>query len=288
MIAHVAQEGEDRGRVVLSLGATARTSDVALEAAVRVAQAFQSGLENLFIEDDQLFDLASFSFSRETAFSGRTSRELTVDDIEREMEAVASYLDRKVVALARAGDVPVRSRVIRDDPLRALAVACAECGPWNVVTLSEPYSAAPDTRIGDLFRTVHGTTGVVLAGPNASRTHGRVVAIVEEIERALPMLRAAERLAGAMGSEPLMLIAEEGADRLAWMEGQIRLALGGQASQKLEFMDLAVNDTSSVSDFLRREQAGFVLLQFGGRLAADEAALASLASLLDGPLFLVR
>ena len=51
MIAHVAQTGEDRGRVVLQLG-SAHPSAIALEAAVRVARAFQSEIESLFVEDD--------------------------------------------------------------------------------------------------------------------------------------------------------------------------------------------------------------------------------------------
>ena len=39
MIAHVAQTGENRGRVVLQLG-SAHPSVIALEAAVRIARAF--------------------------------------------------------------------------------------------------------------------------------------------------------------------------------------------------------------------------------------------------------
>ena len=59
MIAHVAAAGEDKGRVVLRLGAGVPASDIALEAAVAVARAFQSEIESLFIEDRQLFELAS-------------------------------------------------------------------------------------------------------------------------------------------------------------------------------------------------------------------------------------
>ena len=57
MIAHVAQTGEDRGRVVLQLR-SGRPSAIALQAAVRVAQAFNSEIESLFVQDQQLLDLA--------------------------------------------------------------------------------------------------------------------------------------------------------------------------------------------------------------------------------------
>ena len=49
MIAHVAETGENRGRVVLQLG-SAHPSAIALEAAVRIAQAFQSEIESVFVQ----------------------------------------------------------------------------------------------------------------------------------------------------------------------------------------------------------------------------------------------
>ena len=61
MIAHVAQSGEDRGRVVIRIG-SGHPSTVALEAAVRIARAFGSDLESLFVEDEQLFDCAAYGF----------------------------------------------------------------------------------------------------------------------------------------------------------------------------------------------------------------------------------
>ena len=288
MIAHVAEEGEDRGRVVLRLGSSERPSDIALEAAVCVARAFQSGVESLFIEDSQLFDFARFPFAREIAFSGRSSRALSAVDIQRDMEGVAAHFHRKVREIARAFEVPLRARVVRDDPLQALAAACAESGPWNVVTLAEPFAGAQMAGIAELFGAVQGTTGIVVAGPNARRTTGRVVAIVEETERAIPMLRAAERLASATGGEPQLLLVEDGAERLAWLEGQVRLALGNNGAQLLNVADISVNSGAAIADMLRREGAGFVIVQFGGRLAYDSAALAPLAANLEGPLFLVR
>ena len=70
MIAHVAETGEDRGRVVLQLG-SGHPSAIALEAAVRIARAFQSEIESLFVEDEQLFDCAAYGFVREVSLTGR-------------------------------------------------------------------------------------------------------------------------------------------------------------------------------------------------------------------------
>ena len=46
----------------------------ALQAAVRVARAFQAEIESVFVEDAQLFDCAAYSFVREVSLSGRHSR----------------------------------------------------------------------------------------------------------------------------------------------------------------------------------------------------------------------
>ena len=73
MIAHVAQAGEDRGRVVLQLG-SGHPSAIALEAAVRIARAFQSEIETVFVQDEQLMDCADFGFVREISLTGREHR----------------------------------------------------------------------------------------------------------------------------------------------------------------------------------------------------------------------
>jgi len=66
MIAHVAESGEDRGRVVLHLR-SGNPHVIAVEAALRVARAFGSDLESLFVEDEQLFDCAAYGFAREVS-----------------------------------------------------------------------------------------------------------------------------------------------------------------------------------------------------------------------------
>ena len=78
MIAHVAQAGEDRGRVVLQLG-SGHPSAIALEAAVRIARAFQSEIESVFVQDEQLLDCADYGFVREISLTGREQRRMSRD-----------------------------------------------------------------------------------------------------------------------------------------------------------------------------------------------------------------
>ena len=90
MIAHVAQTGEDRGRVVLHLR-SGHPSTLAVEAALRVARAFGSDLESLFVEDEQLFDCAAYGFVHEVSLSGRESRAISLDGMMRAVGATEGY-----------------------------------------------------------------------------------------------------------------------------------------------------------------------------------------------------
>lgn len=293
MIAHVAQADEQRGRVVLWLGASGDPHDTAVDAALSLAQAFGSEVESLFIADRQLFDLAALPFCREISLSGRRSRTLTATSLALDIEAHAAALQRRVLARARAAAVKAEARVVHAEPVQALAEACAENGPWNVVAMGSTLRSGGDARppgagLEALFDAVQATTGVVVAGPRARRTRGPVIAVVEELERLVPMMRAAERIASATGGDVRLWLLDREEERRDWMEGQIRLALGAYPTLKLHVVDMTRFAPGDVAHLMRREGAGFVIARFGGVLAPDEAAVARFAELLEGPLFLVR
>jgi hypothetical protein len=287
MIAHVAEASEGRGRVVLSLGPSSRMSEVAVSAALRVAAAFQSEVEALFVEDHQLFDLARFPFAREIALTGRTARPLSPDDIARELRQLFSALQRRVVALAREAEIACRCRTVRDEPVHALATACAENGPWNVVALSEPLTGKEAPLLARLFAEVHGTTGLIVAGSRSRRASGPVVAVIEDLERLQPMLRTAERLASAEGEAKLLLVGES-EEHLGWMEGQARLALEEMTGAALLSAVAGPGEAGPVVRALTLAGAGFAVARFGGRLASEGSDLLLLAERLEGPLLLVR
>lgn len=293
MIAHVAHADEQRGRVVLWLGASGEPHDTAVDAALRLAQAFHSEIDSLFIEDGQLFDLAELPFAREISLSGRRSRTFSSDALARDMQAHAAALQRSVLARAQAADVVARARVVRADPVGALARACTENGPWNVVTVGSAVRSIAGAGLGgpgfaELFDAVQATTGIVVAGPKAQRTAGPVIAVVEELERLAPMMRAAERIAVATGGDARLWLLDHDQTRQDWTEGQIRLALGSYPTLRLDVVDMARHTPGEVAALMRQAGAGFVISRFGGLLTPTDDDAVKFAELLDGPLFLVR
>ena len=287
MTAHVAEAAEARGRVVLQLR-TACPNEVAIEAALRVAQAFQSGIETLFVEDLQIFDLASFPFAREISLTGRRTRALSSRQIEEEFRLAFASLQRRIEALARAAEVPIRQRVVRDDPVAALAATCAECGPWNVIALAEPFSAMSGESLRRLFESVTDSTGLVVVGPKARRTTGPVIVAVEEIERLPSMLRAGDRLAAVTGGTIVVLPIADDDERVRWMEAQARLLLKDRIDVQVITAGSARGAAEVVAETLRRLQGGFVISEFGGLVVPADRDLKALAAALECPILLVR
>lgn len=288
MITHVAEAGEQRGRVVLWIGGGSDPQETALEAAFRLAQAFQAEVESLFVADHQLFDLAALPFVREIPLSGRGARHLTADGLARQIQAHAAGLQRRVLARAEAAEIKAEARTVRAEPVRALAETCARNGPWNVVTVGAPVRRGNGTSLAELFATVHATTGIVVTGPKARRTCGPVIALVDELERTIPMMRAARRIAASTGSEARLWLLDDEQGRDDWLEGQVRLALGPAPEVKLDVVDMGLESPRSVAETMRRQGAGFVIARFGGLFVRDEEDVAPLTEILEGPLFLVR
>ncbi len=287
MIAHVAEMGEDRGRVVLHLR-SGRPSTVALEAAVRVARAFGSEIESLFVEDEQLFDCAAYGFVREVSLSGRQSRTLSRDAMMHDLHLAAQGARRQIEALARKAEVPLRCRVVRDEPLRALSIACAETGPWNVVALGEPFTGGNGAMLKQLLAEVAGSTGLITVGPKAKRVTGPIVVAIEDTAHLPDMLRTAERLAALDGTEVVLLLIAPDEERLAQMDGEARLVIEAREGVRIQSADVARGAAAVIAETLRRLRGGMVICRFGGLVVPDEGDLRPLASVLECPLFLVR
>ena len=287
MIMHVAEAGEQRGRVVLHI-TSGHPNPVALEAAVRIAQAFHSEIESLFVEDLQLYDMASYPFAREISLTGSRSRALSRDAIERDLRLASRALCRRVEALAHEAKVPLRTRVVRDDPVQALAKACAEDGPWNVVALADVLAPGQGTRLSELFANVAGYTGLMLVGPKARRTRGPVVAVIESLDHLPPMLRAAERMASVTGGVVMAMLLSDNAHDAQYLEEQTRLALGDQAKVLLLRCQIDQGAPAALAEAIRRLHGGFLIAHFGGILVPAHGDLRDLVAALECPLFLMR
>lgn len=286
-IVHVAAASEDRGRVVLHVR-SGNPSPVAIAAAARLARAFGAAIESVFVEDQQLIDLAAHGFIREVSRWSGEPRVMSPDAMAQDLASEARAAQRRIAALAEQAEVPLRQRVMRDEPMRAIAVTCAECGPWNVIVLAEPFAGRGGIVIAELLREVSATTGVVVVGPRAGAPKGPVLVVVEDAERLPQLVRAAQRLAAEAEEEVALLVFGSTSDEVADRESHVRLALE-DASHVVVHTAIVVGDGhAAAAEIVRRHGASIVLAQLGGIVLPLGDDLAELAQALSCPLFVVR
>lgn len=284
---HVAEASEAKGRVVVQ-ACSANPSPVALEAAVWLASAFQSEIESLYVEDEQLIELARYPFAREISFSGRVSRALTSEDIEREFRYASQTFIAMLERIARAAEINVRSRVVRDAPLNALSSACAASGPWNAVAMADPFTSPACPPVRDLFEGVRDATGLLLVGPHARRTRGPVVLALEDAEQLVPMLAAADRLVAVRPAEILLCLIAAAETELDALENAARLMLVERDTTRIAARAIALGAEAAAAEALRRLAPGLVIGRFGGVLVPQEGDLRPLAIGLECPILLMR
>lgn len=286
MIAHVAAAGEQRGRVVLQL-TSGRPNRIALLAALRVAKAFESEIESLFVEDQNLYACAGFPFASEISLCGRGRRPLSEESIAAQLRHLESAIGRELETLARNAEVPLRQTVVRDEPFAALARACAERGPWNVIALGGTVDGTSGDALRRMFDTVHDTTGVIVAGPRARGQAGPLVVVLEDVTQLEPMLRTAKRLVPEESPVTLVLVADA-TDTSARMEGEVRLVLGSDDRVIIARAVVAEGGEAALYEVLRRLHGGFAIGQFGGRLVPSSGDIRHLVASLECPLLIMR
>ena len=284
---HVAQAGEDKGRVVLQVGSGA-ASPIAIDAALWLARAFQSEIESLYVENSQLLELASHPSAREISWSGKSTTTLSSASIERHFRFASAEFHERIEIRARRAEVPYRQRIIRGDPLDALATACSERGPWNVVALAEPFTSPGCPFLPHVFETVAGTTGLLIVGPHACRTTGPIVLALENAEGLPSMLAVADRLSAVQSADvQICLIADDDVG-LAQLDGQARLALADRSNVGLVPSHVLRGSIDAAAELLRRLAPGLVIGQFGWLLVPVHGDIRPLALGLECPLLLVR
>lgn len=287
MIAHVAEAGEAMGRVVLRFSSQP-PNDIAIRAALQVAQAFRSELESLFVEDQQLIDLAKFPFATEISLNGKRRHSLSSTAMHHQFLAMFRDAERRLQAAAQNSEVPVKRSFVRDEPVQALASACAQRGPWNVVALGEALTNNSCVVLRDLFASVTDTTGIVIAGPNSKRTDGPIVVAVEDTERLPGMLPAASRLSELNGSEIKILITAPDEKTYFDTDAELRLVIADQPNVSIVPRRETHGEPACVAEQIRVLRGGFLIAHFSSQTIPEVGSLRPLLAALECPLFLVR
>lgn len=278
----MARQSQDRrGRVVLRMRGGA-ANPIVVKAAMRLARAFQGELHGLFVEDEDLLSLAAMPFAREISFTGRRSRPLSTELVREEMRAASEAMEREFDRLAQAAQVPARFEICREGATEALRAAMKESG---ILAIGEPLALAGGSVLRGMMREYSGFAGLVLAGSEARRAEGAIVAIIDAESDVALLVDTAEMLAKPGGEEVVLVLASEAGSESRALEDQARAALDRETRYRFERLDRIT--PQAVRGLVRRADGGMVVARLGGVLAHDEAGAARTACALQCPLLLL-
>lgn len=288
MIPHVAEVGEDRGRVVVRLGAFVPASAAAIAAAVHVARAFQSELEGLLIEDPDAIAASAHAYVRALTPTGRPRPTGSLAQVEQLAVHFGVAAQRGLATAASKARVKFSARIVRDAAIPALQAACAERGPWNIIVFAEPLTSSEQSEaLAAAFAKVWGTTAFIVSGPRAVWRNGPIVIALEDVDRLSGMLRAAQRLAAVHGGEVWLMPVGDDEIGLDWLEGEIRLMLGEASPVKILPRPAVTGSSLVLRAALSDCAPRMVMARYGGVLVPMHAAIGPLSD-LGCPAFLVH
>lgn len=285
MTAHVAEASEGSGRVLLWLDPNILTAPQAIEASIRLAAAYRSELETVDVAPQE-FAIGDGVPIRRVASRTAPAIAVALDDAAARRR-LAIRQRREVDELAASYDVPVAHTEVIGDAMDHLAEMCTARGPWNVVALSRTPSADVAAIISDIFANVSGATGVLVGSRRNGPWSGQVAVVAEDGERLPSMLRAAERIAGPLGTTYLIVAAptQQTVDEL---ETQARLMPEGGGRLRYTQSRPTFGIDGALDEALIAAAPNLVIARFGGTLLSDGAALSRALALTGAAFLLVR
>lgn len=293
---HVAASGEARGRVVLAV-AHGMPADAAIDAALTIAQAFDASLETLLIECPDAVVLAAHGFAREVSYAGRMSP-LLAGPVQAVQRGQKSGVETVVSAKAARAHVEHSYSTVQTSYSDAIRDTCDAFGPWNIVVRAEVVGSRCGRSLERCLQETPGATGVVVVAAEKLRSVGDVVVVVDDVERLTQMVKAAQKIAAAIGagrSRPpsvrLLLGGSHGEhDDL---EGLVRLAMPARrlddgADVIVDPYRVTFGTHAELSEAIRKLDGCFVIGRTGGGVLPREGEPNQLVHGLRAPLLLVR
>lgn len=287
MMAHVAEAAEASGRVLIVIEEGGTAIEAAAGAASRFASAFAAEIETLAINQDFAERAGGIDASALVKSANRRNDETGLMRVAQVQSFLGLRQQRIVEQASWRYGVTCRHTALEGDPIDRLSEVCASRGPWNIVVLSSPTSAATASTISSILANVGGATGIVTAPSRVGPDDGPIVIVAEDTERLPAKLRAASRLRHLCGRVHLVLAADKRTD-LADLEAQVRLMTANHTGLYLEPAEPMLGLEGALDDQLRRLKPSFVIARFSGTLLPTPRSLVRTITVAAAPFLLVR
>jgi hypothetical protein len=189
-------------RVLLALDATAETRS-AMDLAVRLAARAKVRLHAVFVEDEDLLDLANLPIAREVV-SGAGPGSLTSAEVELQMRAAAARAQEELVVAARLHGLECSFEIVRGAAQAALAAA-SERDLVVASALARPVAGHFRVESRWLTSLELAPGSILLARDSGNKNSGVVALLRERGAGSARLLQTAARVA-QLGSGTLTVI----------------------------------------------------------------------------------
>jgi hypothetical protein len=208
------------GRILLALDAAA-DARTAIDVAVRLAARAGVALHAVFVEDEELLNLASLPIAREVV-AGTRGGGLKSGDVELYLRAAASRAQQDVVGAARLHDLEFSFQIVRGGAEAAFSIA-SESDLVVAAALARPVAGY--FRVASCWhQALECVPGaILLARESGTNSAGVVVLLHERGTGSARMLHAAARIAELGGGSLTVLCPDALAtapDTTEWIDQQ--------------------------------------------------------------------
>lgn len=259
-------------------------SRAALDAAVRLAVAFEAEVEGLFVEDERLLRASRLPFAKEVRAYTAPPRRLSDDRMQRQLRRRAERVERALRRSAEQGEVPHTFRTEQGDVTQELRRAAAEA---DLLVLGKTSTASSRRRLGSTSQTlVADAPAPVLILRDRIPAGEPVLVYYDGSAAAETALRLATRLARRAEAPALdVLLPAHDAAETDRLREQVRA--GGDASDlPVRLHPLTQAEGHRLSAFVR-EKGGIVVLP-AGCPPLGGGSLQRFLYEIDRPLLVVR
>jgi nucleotide-binding universal stress UspA family protein len=271
-------------RILVAIDASSN-SMTAVESAAGLAARWGAELLGLFVEDSELFEMASSPYARRILYPSAEQAPVDRAAVESELKAQSEHARKALASAAEQSRVPWSFRIVRGNVATEVLAAADEADLLAMGRTGWPFGK--QGRIGStVLEIIAATSPVLLLSEERLPEHARLVVCYDGSGAARCRLIAAARLARTgIGGLTVFLSAkdEQTTDEMK-REVAALLAAG---DIEIRYRQIDPLDEASLLTALREEKPGMLVLGERELLGSKQAALLQAGVpllLLDGEL----
>lgn len=270
----------DARRLVILQMRGSSPNRVVLRAATRIARTFRGRLSGQFFANEDLLALAKLPFAQEISETGSSMRRLTIDTVQKEMDAASAAVRRLFEQISKSAGF--------DTSFDILAQESRDAHLAGIIALGEALERTTTRRdrpsMRETFLANPDVAGMLAAGSRATRSRGPVLALLEPGCDVAPIVDTAEQIAKSDRDAVEIVILGNSESETTALADRALAALDKDTQFRLYKFELI--DAAALASLVESRRVGLVVAGAGGMLGGD--AFVRFACQIDCPLLLMR